>query len=268
MVTEIRKVFNKNSLVRFMEISLFKEIVSSIAGSNATKIVDLLYQKKNVNEFLIAKKLKLTINQTRNVLYKLADNGLVSSTRKKDTRKGWYTYFWKIEILKSLEFLKNLLERKTADLRHQIKSRETKLFYICETCNVEYNEENAMLNNFTCSECGNVFSIKDNTKGLKDLKKELDNFENQMVLLNEEINKEKSKQGKKRMRVIKREKREKEKIAKEKRLIRKEEKLKMKKIDNKLGKKLKNKKIKKHKQEIKQKAKRYSKKKPRNKKRR
>src|SRR3989338_700557 len=251
-----------------MQTKFLKDVIGFVAGKQMDILVDIMKDNNYINEFLIAKKLGIEINQTRNVLYKLADNGLVSSTRKKDTRKGWYTYFWKIEILKSLEFLKNLLERKTADLRHQIKSRETKLFYICETCNVEYNEENAMLNNFTCSECGNVFSIKDNTKGLKDLKKELDNFENQMVLLNEEINKEKSKQGKKRMRVIKREKREKEKIAKEKRLIRKEEKLKMKKIDNKLKKAKKNKKIKKHKQEIKQKAKRYSKKKPRNKKRR
>ena len=55
-----------------MQIKFLKDIVASVAGQPASKIVDLLYGKKNVNEFLISKKLGLTINQTRNVLYKLA----------------------------------------------------------------------------------------------------------------------------------------------------------------------------------------------------
>ena len=71
-----------------MQIKLLKDIVSSIVGQSPAKIVDLLYGKKNVNEFLIAKKLKLTINQTRNILYKLADEGLVGLVRKKASKKG------------------------------------------------------------------------------------------------------------------------------------------------------------------------------------
>ena len=51
------------------------------------EIVDLLYGKANVNEFLIAKKLNVTINQARNILYKLGDEGLVSFIRKKDKKK-------------------------------------------------------------------------------------------------------------------------------------------------------------------------------------
>jgi len=85
-----------------MQIKLLKDIVSSIVGQSSSKIVDLLYDKKNVNEFLIAKKLGLTINQTRNVLYRLADEGLVSFIRKKDNKKGgWYTYFWTLNSGKS-----------------------------------------------------------------------------------------------------------------------------------------------------------------------
>ena len=79
-----------------------KEAMSILVGKQGEELVNLLDTKKYVNEFLIAKKLDITINQTRNILYKLSDSGLVSSTRKKDKKKGWYTYFWKIEILKSL----------------------------------------------------------------------------------------------------------------------------------------------------------------------
>ena len=70
-----------------MQIKLLNEIVASIAGKPASEVVNILFGKKNINEFIIAKKLKLTINQTRNILYKLSDAGLVGSTRKKDRRK-------------------------------------------------------------------------------------------------------------------------------------------------------------------------------------
>lgn len=71
-----------------------REYISIVAGSGADKILAILFNKKNVNEFLIAKKLNMTINQTRNILYKLADGGLVHFMRKKDLKSGgWYTYF-------------------------------------------------------------------------------------------------------------------------------------------------------------------------------
>jgi len=69
---------------------LLKEVVAIVAGKQAEEIADILDSKKHVNEFLIAKKLGITINQTRNILYKLSDFGLVSFIRKKDKRKGWY----------------------------------------------------------------------------------------------------------------------------------------------------------------------------------
>src|SRR3972149_9768456 len=119
--------------------NLLKEVVSLVAGKQAEDIINILDTQKYINEFVIAKKLNLTINQARNLLYKLSDHGMVSSTRKKDKRKGWYTYFWKLEILKILEFLRETFVKKIEQIKHQIESREMKRFYICERCNVEYN---------------------------------------------------------------------------------------------------------------------------------
>ncbi len=50
---------------------ILKNVVTLIVGKQAEDIVDLLDTKKHVNEFVIAKKLNLTINQTRNILYKI-----------------------------------------------------------------------------------------------------------------------------------------------------------------------------------------------------
>ena len=188
-----------------MQIKFIKEVVGGIVGKQAEDIVDLLLGKNNINEFIISKKLNLTINQTRNILYKLSDYGLVSSIRKKDKKKGWYTYFWKIETLKTLEFLKRELIKKIEQLKYQIKSRETKIFYICNRCNIEFNEENALLHDFICSECGDVFTIRDNSKILKELKKTLINYEKELEEIEEEILKEKEVGEKKRLKETKKE---------------------------------------------------------------
>ncbi|MDP7520683.1 MAG: hypothetical protein QF567_00410 [Candidatus Pacearchaeota archaeon] len=199
-----------------------KEVVVIVVGRPVEEIVDLLDSKKHVNEFIIAKKMDITINQTRNILYKLSDSGLVSSIRKKDKRKGWYTYFWKIEIFKSLEFLRNTLEKRIDQLNHQIRSREIKQFYICERCNIEFNEENALLHDFTCNECGNIFSIRDNTKVLREFKKNLNKLEKELDFVEEEVKKEKEKIGKIKLKEIKKQ----EKLRLEKRKATRKKKIK------------------------------------------
>ena len=189
-----------------------KEVVIIVVGKQAEEIADLLNNKNYVNEFIIAKKLGLTINQTRNILYKISDYGLVSFMRKKDKRKGWYTYFWRIEILKSLEFLRGTLIKGIDQLNYQIRSRETKKFYVCERCNTEFTEENALLYNFTCNECGDIFTLKDNQKFLKELVRDLDKLKKKLVFVDEEIRKEKDRIEKERLKELKKEERKKKKM--------------------------------------------------------
>ncbi len=205
----IQPLFNIQMLKKFLN-----EMVVLIVGKQAENIADLLNTNKHVNEFIIAKKLNITINQTRNILYKLSDHGLVSSIRKKDKKKGWYTYFWKIEILKSLEFLREILINKINQINNQIKSREVKQFYVCERCNIEFTEENALLHDFKCNECGNIFTSKDNTKAVKEFKRNVDKLKTELEFVEDEIKKEKEKIGKIKIKEARKE--EKEKIKKKK----------------------------------------------------
>ena len=193
-----------------------KDIVTIIVGKYAEPIIDLLNRKKYVNEFIIAKKLDITINQTRNILYKLSDYGLVSSIRKKDKKKGWYTYFWKIEIIKALEFLKSVRLKQITNVNNQIKNRETKQFYMCKRCNIEVNEESALLQDFTCNECGDIFTLRDNFKILRELKKGSDKLGNEIKLIDEELEKENSKIEKEKLKEIQKEEKEKALKRKEK----------------------------------------------------
>lgn len=198
-----KMIENKNRLQ-----NLLKEVVSIVAGKPSEEIVDLLNTRKHVNEFLIAKRLDVTINQTRNILYKISDHGLVSNIRKKDKKKGWYTYFWKIEILKALEFLENHLAKRISQMQGQIKNRNIKRYYICERCNVEFGEENALLHDFTCQECGAIFVLKDNTKLLKELGRSVLKLEKELGDVESEIFKEQAKLEKEKSSLIKKAKKE------------------------------------------------------------
>src|SRR3990167_4190179 len=229
-----------------------EEVISIVVGKQGEGIVSLLEGNKYVNEFLIAKKLDITINQARNILYKVSDYGLVSSIRKKDKKKGWYTYFWKIEVLKSLEFIRNDLLKKMDNLQHQIKSRENKRFYVCEKCHVELNEENALFNNFTCTECGSILVLKDNSKMINEMKRNLERLRKDLGFVQQEIAKENQSLEKKKSKEMKKERKELE----GKKLIQKLERMKKKKADKKLEKKT----FKKHKFNKKQKVKKNFKK--------
>ena len=97
-------------------INLLKTVVEDLINKQSATIIDLLSGNKNVNEFSIAKNLKLTINQTRNILYKLSDFGIVSFIRKKDKRKGWYIYFWTLNTHQALSISNENLNKKLDNL--------------------------------------------------------------------------------------------------------------------------------------------------------
>ena len=157
-----------------MKEKLLKKIIQNISGQGTEQLVDLLYDKKNVNEFLIAKKLGTTINQTRNILYKLADEGLIRFVRKKDKKKGgWYTYFWTLEVKKILVKHKEKIDNEISELANQLKTRENSRFYVCKNCHLEYDEENALLNEYTCQECGETLETKENGALLNQIKNEI-----------------------------------------------------------------------------------------------
>ena len=162
-------------------IDLLKDIVGDVGGKNSSVVVDLLYGKQNVNEFLIAKKLDLTINQTRNVLYKLSDEGLVSSVRKKDKKKGWYTYFWTFNVDKALILLKKNILRDMERLEHQLDSRIKKSFYKCKVCGVEVTEETALSHDFTCLECGEIYELSENKHLVNDITNQINKLKRKLI---------------------------------------------------------------------------------------
>lgn len=162
--------------------------------------------------------MNLTINQVRNILYKLSAEGLVSFTRKKDKKKGWYIYFWTLNTEKCLMKIEAELEKKMSEFKQLLNDRETKRYYSCKSCNIEVGEEKALEGDFSCDECAEVYTLVDNTNALRDIKgkitkkeNELKDIRNELIIIREKLGKEREK---KRSASDKKEKRDKQDRAK------------------------------------------------------
>lgn len=170
-----------------IDVNILHELITDIAGKNAEPIADILRNKAEVNEYKIADKLQITVNQVRNILYKLFDKSIVAFRRKKDKQKGWYIYFWSLNIQKALiQFIK-IKETEISNIKNQIVSLETKHYYSCPYGCVEVNEETALHYNFICQECGQLLVLADQSERIKGLKRAIEKFEKQMVVAQAEL---------------------------------------------------------------------------------
>jgi len=186
-----------------MQVKLLHDLVEELAGVDTGRIVEILFGKKDVNEFLIAKKMDLTINQVRNILYKLSADGLVSFIRKKDKRKGWYIYYWTLKTEKCLVKLEGSLIAKIDELNGILGNRETKRFYICKSCAIEVGEEKALEHGFSCEECAEVYELSDNSGPMREAKAKIARVERNLKLIRGELEAIREKEMKKRARADK-----------------------------------------------------------------
>ncbi|MBI5391637.1 hypothetical protein HZB00_01410 [Candidatus Woesearchaeota archaeon] len=150
-----------------------EDMILAIGGEEALPVYKALHGKENVNEFLLAAKLKMTINQLRNTLYKFDAYNLVSSTRKKDRKKGWYIYFWTFNEGRADEVVLRLKREKLELLRKQLEREESHQFYLCPSKDIRTTLENAMEMEFICPECGQLLALEDNGRNLNRIKKDI-----------------------------------------------------------------------------------------------
>jgi transcription initiation factor TFIIE subunit alpha len=139
-----------------------EELVKEVAGEDTVKLVDLLKDQENISEFKLAEKLRLTVNNVRNMLYRLQAHNLVTSTRKKDKKKGWYIYYWTFNISQAKSLIRVVKTRKLEHLKDRLRSEIQESFYICPQKCVRFKMENAMDYDFKCPECGNLLQEENN----------------------------------------------------------------------------------------------------------
>ena len=157
-------------------------LIRELAGEEAVPIAkEIIEGKENVSEFKIAEKLSANINQIRNLLYKLQKYNLITSTRKKDKKKGWYIYYWTFNMQHANSLITTLKKGKLDSLKRKLIEEESTEYYTCSRKCGKLELEEAMDQNFKCSDCGLLLNKIDNQKDIKAIQKEITLLEQELV---------------------------------------------------------------------------------------
>jgi transcription initiation factor TFIIE subunit alpha len=193
------------------------EIADYLAGEEGKKIIDVIYGKKAVSEFLIAKKTGFTVHQTRNLLYKLASRNVVNSARKKAKKRGWFTTYYSLDIIKGLEEYKKLNLKKLQEIEGEIKSKQTTNLYSCPNGCITMKEEKALLHEFFCPDCGELMQLLNMENEIKKLNAERERILRDIKRVEEILALQKERIEKKRVKKMEKERAEKRRERKERR---------------------------------------------------
>ncbi|MBU2497002.1 MAG: hypothetical protein KJ767_03005 [Nanoarchaeota archaeon] len=157
-----------------VEETALQEIVIKVGGRSAVIIVSMLKDKDDVDEFKMAQKAKMTINELRNILYKLHNCDLVSFSRKKDKKKGWFIYYWTLNREKAIRVsIKNYHDelKEQEDILDNIMKKN---YFVCPRGHIELSQESSLEQNFECLECGELLILKDRDTEKKRIERIMD----------------------------------------------------------------------------------------------
>ncbi|MBI2138197.1 hypothetical protein HYU13_01285 [Candidatus Woesearchaeota archaeon] len=154
-------------------------LIGEIGGDQAISVIDYIKDKKNVSEFIIADKLKLDMQTTRNILYNLNSYNVATYIRKKDRTKGWYISYWTFNRKRAQELVSKVKRDKLIRLRDQLKKEESNAgnFYICKSACARLDFDQATEFGFKCPECGSLLNLQDNSKTIENIKMKIEDLE-------------------------------------------------------------------------------------------
>lgn len=155
------------------------EVVSEVVGEDSVPVIEFLKNRKNISEFIIADKVKLDMQRTRNILYRLNTHNITTYIRKKDKKKGWYISYWTFNKKRIKDLIGIMKIKKIEKLREQLKREETNKnsFFICPQACARLDFDQASEFEYKCPECGSLLNQQDNGKTIDNIKEKIKELE-------------------------------------------------------------------------------------------
>lgn len=143
----------------------FIRIASMIGGDEYLKVARSLLKSEDATDEEIASSTGLRINMVRKVLYDLFGKALITGTRIKDERKGWFVYRWRTREDEVEHFITGQKKKILDRLQKRYNYESSSEFYHCgnEDCK-KITFEDALELFFKCPICNNVVNLSNNDK--------------------------------------------------------------------------------------------------------
>jgi transcription initiation factor TFIIE subunit alpha len=155
------------------------EFLEGLLGEGGVEIASTIYDNEYTDEE-IAKETGIRVNTVRKVLYRLYDNRLASYRRTRDKKTGWYIYYWKMDLNKASEIMKNLEREYLQELLQQLEYERNNMFFSCGNGCERVVFEVASEKNFKCSGCEGDLLYYDNSKVIKNLEHQIKKLQTNM----------------------------------------------------------------------------------------
>ena len=121
---------------------------------------------------------EVRLNSVRKILYKLYDHGLVSCTRVRDEKTGWFIFYWRLQPDQLDAFIRSRKRRILDKLKTRLDLEKNHTFFTCKTDpEVRVAFEEAMETSFKCGKCGNQLQSSDNSGMIQILETRIDQIE-------------------------------------------------------------------------------------------
>jgi len=155
------------------------KIANLFGGEQAVAVVKSLKKLGEATDEIIANDLKtekeIRLNDVRKILYKLYDHGLVSCTRVRDEKTGWFIFYWRLQPDQLDAFIRSRKRRTLDKLKSRLDYERNHTFFVCKKdADVRIPFEEAMESSFKCSKCGNQLESSDNAAIISTLEVKID----------------------------------------------------------------------------------------------
>ena len=154
------------------------KIANLFGGEEAVTIVKSLKKLGEGTDEIIANDCTIRLNTVRKVLYKLYDHGLVSCTRVRDEKTGWFIFYWRLQPDQLDAFIRSRKKRALDKLKQRLDFERDHTFFVCKTdVEVRVTFEEAMESSFKCGKCGDQLDSSENADMVSILESKIEKLE-------------------------------------------------------------------------------------------
>lgn len=144
-----------------LEIESVHNFLFNHVGGQGIEMIQILLKKGTIDEFSLAEKLDIQVNVTRSLLYKLYSHKIVSFTKERDEKKGWWIYSWSIHPERIVELVTRALQSEMEQLNEKTTQRKAVQLYKCPVCEISLPFSEAMESSFQCPSCAGMLEFQD-----------------------------------------------------------------------------------------------------------